>query len=44
MLKSNVPKMYKYKSPKEVMSLKIDDLPCKIIRFCFLNFHKIAYK
>lgn len=34
MMISNVPKFYKNKPPKEVMSLKIDDLPCNIIRFC----------
>ncbi len=31
---SNVPKLYKNKQPKEVMSLKIDDMPCNLIRFC----------
>ena len=39
---SNVPKMYKFKEPKEVMSLKVDDLPCRVIRFDFLVFHLIA--
>ena len=32
---SNVPKLYKNKEPKEVMSLKVDDMPCKLIRLYF---------
>ena len=42
MLKSNVQKLYKYKQPKEVMSLKVDDLPCNLIRFGFLIIYKIT--
>lgn len=35
MIKSNVEKMYKNKPPKELMSLKVDDLPCWLIRLSF---------